>query len=356
MADDVTKIPAPETGAAAKAGPGETYDDRPFHSDGLPPEVRAPLAPFNGEEPPTPAWFRWAVAQEPERAFVESLGTKLEALSWGERGKPGLLLVHGNSAHAEWWSPLAPYLAKEYRVTSMSLAGMGNSDWRGSYRFKDFAADAEAVSRATGLYDGGRKPIYIGHSFGGGQVFYAAARHPEHMHAAILVDTGFGGPPPEVLEERKKRAELLANNPSPDRPSRVYPTLAAALARFRLMPPQPAENYYVLDFIARRSLKRAPLPEGGEGWCWKFDPNMWEKLDRSDGMTHDGAPPDLKVPMIHLYGDRSLIIERRGSGEPGFLSRIVREIEIPDSHHHVMIDQPLALVAALRTLLATWPH
>jgi hypothetical protein len=31
------------------------------------------------------------------------------------------------------------------------------------------------------------------------------------------------------------------------------------------------------------------------------------------------------------------------------------EIEIPDSHHHLMIDQPLALVAALRTLLAHWP-
>jgi hypothetical protein len=32
------------------------------------------------------------------------------------------------------------------------------------------------------------------------------------------------------------------------------------------------------------------------------------------------------------------------------------EIEIPDSHHHVMIDQPLALVAALRALLAAWPR
>jgi len=32
------------------------------------------------------------------------------------------------------------------------------------------------------------------------------------------------------------------------------------------------------------------------------------------------------------------------------------EIEIPDSHHHIMIDQPLALVAALRTLFAAWPH
>ena len=31
------------------------------------------------------------------------------------------------------------------------------------------------------------------------------------------------------------------------------------------------------------------------------------------------------------------------------------EIEIPDSHHHIMIDQPLALLAALRTLFAVWP-
>lgn len=361
MADDLTKTPA---AATPQAGKGETYDDRPFHSDDLPPEVRAPLAPFKGEEPPAPAWFKWAIAQQPDQAFVESMGIKLEALSWGERGKPGLLLAHGNSAHAEWWSFIAPYLAKDYRVTSMSLAGMGNSDWRETYRFQDFAADAEAVSRATGLYDGGRKPIYIGHSFGGGQVFYTAARYPEQMHAAVLVDTGFGGPPPEVLEERKKRAELLANNPSPDRPTRVYPTLEAALARFRLMPPQPAENYYVLDFIARRSLKRTPLPAGekgpdgsGEGWSWKFDPNMWEKLDRSDGVMSGAGPmPDLQVPMVHLYGDKSRIIDRRKAGEPGFLDGKVPEIEIPDSHHHVMIDQPLALVAALRTLLASWPH
>jgi hypothetical protein len=32
------------------------------------------------------------------------------------------------------------------------------------------------------------------------------------------------------------------------------------------------------------------------------------------------------------------------------------EVEIPDSHHHIMIDQPLALVAAIRALLATWPR
>lgn len=346
MANDLT-----DKAAASK----ETYDDRPVPSDDLPPEVRAPLAPFAGVEPPAPEWFKWAIAQAPERGFVTSHGARIEMLTWGARGAPGLLLVHGNSAHADWWSFIAPYLAKDYRVTAMSLAGMGESGWRPVYRFSDFADDSEAVARATGLYEGGRKPIYIGHSFGGAQVFFAAARHPQHMHAAVLVDTGFGGPPPEILARYKKRIEQLRSTPSAGGAIRVYPDLTAALARFRLMPPQPTENLYIADFIARRSLKRAPLPDGsGEGWTWKFDPEMWDKLDRSNLVSGGPAPcPD--VPLVHIYGENSRIIRRRTSGEPGFLPPGVREIEIPDSHHHVMIDQPLALVAALRTLLATWP-
>ncbi|MFC3067770.1 alpha/beta hydrolase [Phenylobacterium soli] len=341
--------------------PREAYDDRPTHLEPgeLPPEVQAPLAIYKGAEPPTPKWFKDAVAIEPERGFVESLGSKLEVLSWGEVGKPGLLLVHGNSAHADWWSFIAPYFADDYRVTSMSLAGMGASDWREKYAFGDFADDAEAVAQATGLYAGGRKPIYIGHSFGGGQVFYAASRFPERMHAAILVDTGFGGPPPEELERRKRQAEMVRNIPTVDRPSRVYPTLEAALARFRLMPPQPAGNPFIADFIARRSLKRAPLPDGsGEGWTWRFDPEMWNKLTRSGMEFSNGGAGKVKVevPLAHIYGANSRIIEHRKAGAPSPLPDDVLEIEIPDSHHHVMIDQPLALVAALRALLAAWPH
>ncbi|MCR5878475.1 alpha/beta fold hydrolase [Phenylobacterium sp. J367] len=210
------------------------------------------------------------------------------------------------------------------------------------------------MARATGLYEGGAKPVYIGHSFGGGQVFFAAATNPENMRAAILVDTGFGGPPPEVVAERQKRAEQVRNIPTADRPSRVYPTLEAALDRFRLMPPQPAGNAYIADFIARRSLKRAPLPDkSGEGWTWRFDPTMWEKLDRTGMMPQLGAT--IETPMVHIYGAQSRIIERRKSGEPSFFPKNMLEIEIPDSHHHIMIDQPLALVAAIRAILATWP-
>jgi len=341
MAEDANPPKSPEV----------SYDDRPFPSTGeLPPEVQAPLAQYKGEPPPAPQWFKDAIAQEPERIFVDSLGTKLEVLVWGEVGKPGLLFVHGNSAHADWWSFIAPFFAEDYRVASMSLAGMGASDWRERYAFPDFAEDAEAVSRATGLYEGGRKPIYIGHSFGGGQVFFAASSHPERMHAAVMVDTGFG-PPPEELAKRQAQMQRIANIPTADRPSRVYPTLEAALARFRLMPPQPAGNAYIADFIAWRSLKEVP-----GGWTWRFDPNMWAKLNRDNDLRRDtsGNANNIPLPMVHIYGSKSRIVEHRKAGAPSPFPAGMPEIEIPDSHHHIMIDQPLALVAALRSLFAVW--
>ena len=33
----------------------------------------------------------------------------------------------------------------------------------------------------------------------------------------------------------------------------------------------------------------------------------------------------------------------------------MRTVIIPDSEHHIMVDQPLALVAAIRALLVAWP-
>lgn len=343
--------------------PSGAYDDRPIHAETpLPPEVQAPLAEYKGAEPPSPQWFKDAIAREPERVFVESLGSKLEVLTWGEVGKPGLLFVHGNSAHADWWSFIAPFFADDYRVASMSLAGMGASDWRERYSFGDFAEDAEAVARATGLYEGGRKPTYIGHSFGGGQVFFAAVRNPERMHAAVMIDTGFG-PPPEEMAKRLAQMEAVRNIPTADRPSRVYATLEEALNRFRLMPPQPAGNPYIADFIARRSLKKVPLPAGekgpdgkGEGWTWRFDPNMWAKLDRERAMGGDlSLAATVTTPMVHIYGAKSRIVEHRKAGALSPFPPGMVEIEIPDAHHHIMIDQPLALVAAIRALLSVWP-
>jgi pimeloyl-ACP methyl ester carboxylesterase len=38
------------------------------------------------------------------------------------------------------------------------------------------------------------------------------------------------------------------------------------------------------------------------------------------------------------------------------LGRVTPVIEIPEAGHHAMLDQPLLLLTALRTLLADWDH
>ncbi|HEY3798251.1 MAG TPA: alpha/beta hydrolase [Caulobacteraceae bacterium] len=338
-------------------------DDEPTRlQPDVPPEVASPLASFKGEKPPAPAWFDWALAQEPERTMVPVEGAGIELLTWGKLGNPGLILVHGNSAHADWWSFIAPFLADTYRVASLSLSGMGGSDWRETYSFEQHATEIWACAKAAGLYEGGGKPIYIGHSFGGSQVFYSATRYPERMRAAVLVDTGFGGPPTRQQEEQWRREEARARGggqqwrgpPQRTRPNRVYPTMEEALTRFRFMPPQAPGNLFVADFIARKSLKRAPVPDGsGEGWTWKFDPFMWGKLDRNQ---MGGLDPKTAPPIAQIFGDRSAVMKRRDHAQrDDYVPANVPTIAIPDSEHHIMVDQPLALVAALRSLLAVWP-
>jgi pimeloyl-ACP methyl ester carboxylesterase len=294
---------------------------------------QGPLAQFQGRTPPAPAWFTRAIAVEPERSTVRAAGANIELLAWGERGRPGLIFVHGNSAHADWWSFIAPLLAEDFRVAALSLSGMGDSDWREDYSFETFAEETWVCAKAAGLYDAEEKPIYVGHSFGGSQVYYSARRYPERMKAAILVDTGFGGPPPRMMEQQREARE-------------------AALARFRFMPPQSCSNFYIADFIARRSLKRAPLADGGgEGWTWKFDPFLFGKLNRS---AMQDLPESPGAPLVHIYGERSNVMKRSREGQPNPLPDDIPHIIIPDSDHHIMIDQPLALVSALRGVLATW--
>ena len=91
------------------------------------------LTPFGGESVPAPDWFRRALACEPERSFVRVEGANIEVLAWGERGRPGLLFLHGHAAHAEVWRCIAPFFAGYCRVAALSWSEMGRSDWRPQY-------------------------------------------------------------------------------------------------------------------------------------------------------------------------------------------------------------------------------
>lgn len=306
------------------------------------PEYPAPLEPFKGETPPAPAWFGEALAKAPDRSFFEAGGARIELLTWGEVGKPGVLLLHGNGAHADWWSFIAPFLADDYRVAAISWSGMGDSDWRPHYDADILAAEALGAIDAAQLAASGRPPVVVAHSFGGFVGLYCAVHHPDRMAGVVMLDSTIH--PPE---------RQWGGPPRRERPNRVYASLTEALARFRLAPPQACDNPYIADFIARTSLKTAPLEDGtGDGWTWKFDPFLWTNFV----MPPLGALlPQVRAPMAVVWGERSKLMSEET------LDYMLRELpdgivrfSIPDADHHVMIDQPLATVASLRALLAAW--
>jgi pimeloyl-ACP methyl ester carboxylesterase len=86
------------------------------------------------------------------------------------------------------------------------------------------------------------------------------------------------------------------------------------------------------------------------GWTWRFDPFLWSEFEAQDGTDLLKAP---QCPAALMWGDRSsLMPQALVTAMAGRLPPGTPLIPIPDSDHHVMADQPLALVAALRALLA----
>ena len=298
---------------------------------------RYPLAAFAGASPPVPTGYQRTCENEPERSSFDVAGRSIELLTWGKVGKPGLLFLHGMSASADWWTHIAPWFAGEWRCAAISFSGMGGSEWAETYSLDGFAKETMAAIGAARLDESGRGVIVIGHSFGGNPAMISGSAD-SRIAGVVCIDTDvttrWGVPPSDIFSPK---------------PHRVYPTLAAALARFRLDPPQTAENAYLVDHVARAGLRQT----ADGGWTWRFDHKLWSTLDRS--MVPQLAA-GVSCPMAYLYGDRSTLVDDDALARMEVvLPKGTPVIAVPDSAHHVLIDQPLGLVAALKALLSLWP-
>ena len=287
-----------------------------------------PLARFAGARPPAPLWYEEALAVIPETGMVQVEGAGVAWRAWGPVGAPGLLLVHGGWAHASWWSHLGPLLAQGRRVAALSLSGMGDSDWRDHYAIDQYARELRAVAHAAALDVNGR-PVIAGHSFGCAATAVAAADPEEWTAGVILIDGSLTMKPGDAPPRMGRR-------------QRPFPTVADALARFRLLPPQPCDNVWILDGIARQSLRSV-----ADGYVWAFDPALFERCTLVDSRA---AIVAARCPVSIVHGDHSAIVN---SGRLAGLRADLPDaacIAIPDAGHHIMLDQPQALATALATL------
>lgn len=287
----------------------------------------------------TPEWFTRALEVPFEDHTISVAGVDVHYLHWGRgSGKPGLIFVHGNGAHAHWWSFLAPFFLEDYSVAAIDLSGAGDSGRRDRYTPEQFAQEVNAVCHDAGF---GTDTVVVGHSFGGYITLKTGLLYHQDIEGIVLVDSAVR--PPDFKWERDPRR-------SPIKPKRVYETFAEAAARFRLMPPQECENQYVLDYIGRHS-----LVEVDDGWTWKFDDGMFNKFEFGTNMHEDLAKLRCRVGV--MYGEESYLFSQDIAD---YMFKVLDEsvpfVGIPEARHHVFLDQPLAFVSALRTLLAEWRH
>lgn len=281
-----------------------------------------------------PEWFVDALAAPREEDEVEVEGTPVHSVRWGAPGRPGIVLVHGGAAHAHWWDHVAPMLAQEYCVVALDLSGHGDSGRRERYPTELWAREVVEVAEHAGIEG---PPIVVGHSMGGWVAICAAADYGDHLAGIVVLDSPVRRQAPE---------ELAAAQGVAFGPLRTYPTLEDALARFRTVPDQPTSLPYVLDHVARTSVRKVE-----HGWTWKFDPRIFDRPVPTGELLRR-----VRCRMALFRSEHGLVTPDIGAYMYEQLGRIAPVVEVPLAHHHVMLDQPISLVTGVRTLLADWEH
>ena len=283
-----------------------------------------------------PEWFREALALRFEDHSVEVEGCPIHYLKWGTPGRPGLVLVHGGAAHAHWWSFIAPQLTHDYQVVALDLSGHGDSGRRDGYPRDLWADEIMAVAEDARLVGA---PILVGHSMGGFVCIAAAARYGDRLAGTVILDSPVRRPDPEAEEGAHGRA---FRNP------KVYPDLKTALQHYRLVPGPTCAEPYILDHIARYSLR-----EVDDGWTWKFDPLVFRRF--APRAIHE-ILREVGCRVALFRAEFGLVTPDIGDYMYELLDRNAPVVEIPRSYHHILLDQPLALIAGLRAILADWEH
>lgn len=280
-----------------------------------------------------PAWYATALADEPGIGTVTVAGARISYRSWGEPrpGSPNLVLIHGAAAQGVWWDHIGPLLAAGRRVTALDLSGNGDSDRRPAYDLQVWAEEIMAVSEATAPAS---RPILIAHSMGGASALHAASVFAPRVAGVVLID-----PLPHDVTSAETHARVTGKFGR----QKVHPSRAAAVQRFRVVPEQ-ATLDYVFAHIAEHSVR-----EVDGGWMWKHDPAIYLLRQGAASDRRDIACPVALVHPEHGLSDKA--------GDSAFGAGLVarQRVVIPGAEHHIMMDEPLALVACLLTLLSGPP-
>jgi pimeloyl-ACP methyl ester carboxylesterase len=251
---------------------------------------------------------------------------------WGGAGAP-LLLTHGMAAHTHWWDGVAPHWAGLFHVAALDFRGHGDSDWLASgetYVSSRWVEDIETARAALG-WD---RFILVGHSMGARIALDYAERHGDRLRGVCAIDFL-----PEFYASRERKFSKTRARPQP-----VYEDEAAMLAKFRLQPPGTLLDEGGLRELGRHGVRRTPL-----GWSWKFD---WRSFSFPYGPVWPQLP-GIRADALIVRGEHSTVMRREAFDKVVAGLPNGRGVEVAGAHHHIPLDAPAELAAAVAAWAGT---
>ncbi len=172
---------------------------------------------------PTGAGKRLPGTPEPMHHWPGSGGVIIAADSWGDPDGPLVLLQHGGGQTRHAWKGAGETLgAAGYHAVAFDARGHGDSSWApdGVYGQDVMVEDLRCVVTALG----GRRPVLVGASMGGGTSLVALGEDRVDATALVLVDIGprieaegaakiqaFMGLRPEGFDSLEEVADAIAS-------------------------------------------------------------------------------------------------------------------------------------------------
>ncbi|HEY2355929.1 MAG TPA: alpha/beta hydrolase [Phenylobacterium sp.] len=231
-----------------------------------------------------------------KKTVVLSNGLRLAYIEMGNpKGQP-VVLIHGYTDNARDWWPLAPHLAKSFRLIIVDIRGHGGSDKpECCYTRVDFAYDIKLLLDALRI----EKADIVGHSLGSIITQTFAELWPERTGRVVLISSTGG----------------TRKTPKPGAPSAPAPAafdFRSAIVKLK-DPIDPNSPFMVAwwssptpvdeAFIKRQRLDAAHIPV--KVWLAVLDQGI-------EGVDLQATLPKLKAPTLLIWGGKDQIIDMEG--------------------------------------------
>ena len=154
---------------------------------------------------PLAAGTRLPGTPEPMHHWTGASGNRIAGDAWGDPRGPLVILQHGGGQTRHAWKRAGRTLgAAGYRAVTIDARGHGDSDWIADGNYSQDAMIADLVAVIDQL--GGRRPVLVGASMGGGTSLVAIGEDRVDATALVLVDIA-----PQIETEGVEKIQAFMN-------------------------------------------------------------------------------------------------------------------------------------------------